>query len=128
MPRHNCDQLERGGYYEVRAEETCGNRGGTVPMFTSGSWARRVTVRAESHWMIADGDNGQPVFADGTGPGTDGRVPDNNCRFPGLRKWALVACWAAFEGNRVDPISPWFYVGRGGTFDVPIPSAIIPTP
>ena len=131
MPRHKCDQLERrdaGGhtYYEVRAEETCGNRGGTVPMFTSGSWARRIVVEAKSHWMI---DNtGKPVYADGTGPGTAGYPPIGNRRFPELRKWALVACWAQFEGNDIAPITNWFYVGLGGTFDVPIPSVIIPTP
>lgn len=134
MPRNLCNLLERRDesgqtYYEVRAEEMCGNQGGICPMFTSGSWARSVTIDARSWWMIAGGDGGGQVFADGTGPGTDGlSTNQSGIRVPSLKKWALIARWCAIDGNKVDYLTDWIYIGRGGTFSVPIPSAIIPKP
>jgi hypothetical protein len=131
--RTNCDKLQRSDdhgqtYFEVRAEEGCGNQGGIVPMFAPQVWAKSVTVRAESYWMIRDHDNGAPVFPDGTGPGAwpDPGPADPSFRGPGLRKWSLIARWVAIDGNNVTDLSGQFEVGYGGTFNVPIPQAIVP--
>lgn len=145
VKRTDCDGKD---YYEVHARNTSGNRGGSVPL-VGNQWAKRVTVETMdacmardnivkdptntlkySFWFIASFNN--PVYGDGTGPGTtgEGRTPDNQCACPQLPKWALVARWMSFDNNSGEetPVSDWFSVGKGGTFYVPIPSRIVPSP
>ncbi len=124
-PRRNCDKLERADdngrtYYEARAEELCGNQGGPVPMYAQGVWARHVTITTESYWMVQSGDNGTPVYPDGSGIGNEGPAGDGFAA-PGLAKWSLIARWATGvgPGDHLDFISGYFEIGRGGIFDVP---------
>ncbi len=120
---------ERGPFYEARAEELCGNQGGPCPMVTPDSWAKSVTVHTENYWMVAGGDGGEKVYGDGTGPGTNGLPTEaGGLVAPALKKGALIARWCWTAGCDIHYISDWFYVGIGGTFEVPIPGAITPTP
>lgn len=111
-------------YYEIRARNPGGNLGGSVPMYGGNLPAKKVTVRAESFWRVADGEGGASINPDGSGRAK----PASKGGFlaPNLDPWALIARWEQFNqdpgsadfGN-AKPLSGFFQVGYGGTFDVP---------
>jgi len=117
-------------YYEIRARNPGGNLGGSVPLYGGSLPAKKVTVRAESFWRIADGEGGAPVNPDGSGRGKPASM--NGFREPNLAPWALIARWEQFNqdpgsadfGNAT-PLSGYFLVGYGNKFDVPsfVPAA-----
>jgi hypothetical protein len=112
-------------YYEIRARNPNGNTGGSVPVYGGTSPARHITIRAESYWRVADGENGASIHPDGSGR----PKPSDMAGFkaPNLKPWALIGRWQQFNqdpsssdfGNATN-IGEFFEIDAGGTFDVPV--------
>jgi len=120
-------------YFEVFADHLSGNLAEPAPMRMEqggARWPRRVSVRAESFWMIATGENGK-VDANGI-PATGKPLVA-----PGLPQGALIARWTTLDltqhpvllsGVKTTPISDWLMCGRNREIEVPIPAKVHPSP
>jgi hypothetical protein len=104
---------------QANAGSAGGCRGNKAPNFGAPNFllARHVTITADSWWRVRS--NGDQIFADGTGPGATG-APGGPTLLPSAPPWSLVAQFIARNprGNE-EAISGLFYIGRGGTFQVP---------
>jgi len=132
----------RRDYYEIFAEHPLGNHTDPAPMSMGSGvpkWPKSISIRAESSWFVSSDHSASGIiYADGTGPGTsklDAHANDKRVART-LPKWALIARWVSFDTTKppdfgsgttpTKPISDWFLVGKGGVFDLPIPSKILP--
>jgi hypothetical protein len=110
-------------YFEVFAEHPRGNHAYPAPARFEGQTVhlpRRVTIRAESTWIIAPGPDGT-ISADGKSPGTcAGR--GLSCPAPDLPWGVLLARWvkleSAFAGST--PVTGWMRVGRQAMLELPL--------
>jgi len=129
---------DRGAeYFEVFADHTRGNHAYPAPMRADASsrkWPSKVTIRAESTWMIAPGT---AVDANGRSAETCGSH-GASCPGPNLPWGALLGRWVSVDAMdpfdllsgspRTKALTGWLKIGKQAMLDVPIPSRVSPSP
>ena len=98
-------------YTEAQARTNTGGK--TEPAYGPNLRAKKLVVRAESYWFVRT--NGEPVNPDGKSNVAWPPPAPHALLAPGAAPWSLIARWV----SQNEIVGGWFYVGYGGTFNLP---------